>query len=79
MNDDGLDGFGAAAALADPDGEGDEAPPAPAPTSAAPRCPSCAGDLGASGLMSTTVAARPGRATVFSCPTCGTTLGVAPA
>lgn len=65
-----------------PDGAGAEEP---APAAAAlgdedgPRCPACAGDLAASGLRSTAVSAGAGRATVLSCPACGTAIGAAPA
>jgi ATP-dependent Clp protease ATP-binding subunit ClpC len=50
----------------------------PATGSSAPRCPSCAGDLESSGLRSTTVTAGSGRATVLSCPACGTAIGAVP-
>jgi ATP-dependent Clp protease ATP-binding subunit ClpC len=70
----------AAADLDAPDdaGEAEPAPAAPAADPTGPRCPSCAGDLEASGLRSTTVTAGPGRATVLSCPACGTALGAVP-
>lgn len=79
---DALRGVLVGADLESPDeiGEAEPAPaPAPpAPGDAGPRCPSCAGDLEASGLRSTTVTAGPGRATVLSCPSCGTAIGAVP-
>ena len=78
---DALRGVLAATDLDRPDEVGD-AEPAPEQVTTAtdprPRCPSCTGDLAASGLRVTMVVAGAGRATVLSCPACGTALGATP-
>lgn len=76
-----LRGVLAAVDLDQPDEVGDAEPTPPQAATAngtRPRCPSCAGDLAGSGLRVTMVVAGAGRATVLSCPACGTALGATP-